>query len=217
METGNEDRLAICKSLGIESLALAHEIIVSGAGKNVSHLFQHGLNAQNLLKLGYSADGMRRLGYQDTTLQMIGYALHKTDSVAGHTAKKEIPVGPEGADSLKELIAANCDIGKLRSMGYTIHHFKMEGYDVRELEQLGFRIDELAKEFDLQHLKNAGFRPRDLAKYFPEHHIKRIFSAYEMKSNGYSAKELIRLGYDIHQIKTAGYSRGELEEIHSHR
>ncbi len=53
MKNNLAERLEICKSVGIENLAKAHEIVAEGVRKGVNFLMQKGLYSRILIGLGY--------------------------------------------------------------------------------------------------------------------------------------------------------------------
>ena len=204
-------RARICRTLGFESAAKAHEKIVAGATKGVELLLSRGLKAQQLQKLGYGAASMKKLGYSDRALKRLGFALGPPAGRSPSTPIRAKKAGEAELAQLRRMIDAGMHASALYGHGFTIHHCKKLGCDARELERLGFPLTELILVYGVVELRRSGFGVRELKTFFSGADLKQSgFDAAEMRGAGYSVRDLLNLGYNENHIRTAGYSIVEL-------
>ncbi len=224
-QTGGDSRIEFCRSLGIESIFKAHELIVQGARQGVQEMIKRGLNAKSLMRLGYDAEGMKKLGYTPVLLKTLGYPgqgaapVARPAAVTGAPAPKgggprelaAVDTGGNFPPEFKQLIAGGARAAELMKAGWTAHHCKKAGCSATDLLQLGFKMEELATMCGCAELMRAGFGPRELRKFFSGHDLKSAgFSAADMRIAGYSVRELLNLGYSENHIRTAGFSVSDL-------
>ena len=217
-EGGLDPRLAMCKKLGIESPAKAHEMVVAGASKGTGWMLQRGLNARALSALGYSASGMARLGYDAEALRTLGYAVQASSPPPSPERLARSTAAPPVGDSeqtevsrLKQLLESGARVTDLRREGFTIHHVKKAGYLASDLDRLGFDLTELVSACGPAELRRADYKPSELRRFFSSSELKNAgYSASDMRLAGYSVRELLNLGYNENQVRTAGYSNSDL-------
>lgn len=218
MARGSDRRDEMCRELGLGGIAHAHRIIVAGAKKGVTELLKKGLRANSLTKLGYTASGMKALGYSNVILEQIGYELSGSKKAKEHEAirVRKTPVDLNSDDiTIKEkiegLVASGYTADQLKAERLGVHDCKRIGYDARELEVIGFRFEELVREYGVHQLRNAGFRIHELRRFFDGRQLKEAgFSASDMRAAGYGIKELLRFGYNENHVRTAGFSNKDL-------
>jgi len=217
-----EERLKLCRQLGISGLDHVHRMVVEGKSRGAHWLLNLGLGARHLELFGYTAEGMERLGYDRRTLAQLGYAVQSAApapaTVGGRSpaagfspaAPHDAPAG-RGPEQLRRLIAAGLRASELHSQGYTIHDCKRLGLSAMELAQLNFPIEALATVCTAAELRRANFGARDLRTFFSGSELKQAgFRADEMRMAGFSVRDLLNLGYNENHIRTAGYSTNEL-------
>jgi len=217
----SDTREELCRTLNIESVQRAYELVLTGASKPPEWLVKRGLNAEHLKKLGYDTVGMRKMGYSATALAQLGYNVPAPEENVPapqnkepekEKEKSEGPAAEEGSErDPKALIEKGYGVHELKLVGITAHHCKLAGVDPRELFRLGYTLDDLVPEFSAEELRLIGFNARELSRYFSGEQLRRIgFSSVEMHNAGYSVQDLIRFGYSENHVVTAGYSVHEL-------
>ena len=210
-------RREICKRLGLENAIKAHSIVLDGLKNGVQWLRGKRLDAEILTELGYDIHGMERIGYTKLQLREIGYI--ESNNVIKDTIKPEIEkrtpvtsIESYGQNDIRQLLKTGLNSQQLKQKGYTARHCKDAGLDVRDLLSRGFSLNELIRIYTLGQLKSARCSARDLRGMINESDLGKTFSAREMQSSGFSAKDLVRLNYPHNQIRTAGYSNRELTD-----
>jgi intracellular multiplication protein IcmE len=217
----SDTREELCRTLNIESVQRAYELVLTGARKPPEWLLKRGLNAEHLKTLGYDTVGMRKMGYTPTALAQLGYNVPVPEENVPAPQNKEPekakeksegPSADEGSErDPKALIEKGYGVHELKPLGITAHHCKLAGVEPRELFRLGYTLDDLVPEFNAAELRLIGFNARELSRYFSGEQLRRIgFSAVEMHNAGYSVRDLIRFGYSENHVVTAGYSVHEL-------
>jgi len=213
-EKNDQDaRIEACKKLGFKNTLYLHRFITEGVKNGVDKLINRGIDAGVLMKLGYSKQGMSRLGFAIEQLNQLGFG-RPEDKI--EREKKEEAPSPDDEDvtpseKAKHLINLGYRANELKSEGFNLHHCKTAGYSAIDLFKIGFRLVELATEYNLNDLKRAGFGPRELKKFFNGHQLRNAgFTASEMRTAGFSVRDLLNFGYNENQVITAGFRLTEL-------
>ena len=211
-----QERNRLCKSLGLTNIANAHKIIVTGAHKGGGWLQGKGLNCARLESLGYNKEILKKLGYKNRDLERLGF-LVKTENLSS-PAKSAEPASP-GLErentgkrmDVRSLVNQGYRASQLKQKGINVHTCKTCGMDARELYQLDFRLDEIAREYGLRKMKAAGFLARDMARFFRGDELRMAgYSSREMRVAGFSVRDLLNFGYPPNQVIEAGFSTREL-------
>jgi len=206
-----DSRAALCKSLGLANEAAVYRLIVACVRKGVEGLLAKGLDVETLARLGYDRAGMKKLGCTETDLQHLGYDAGPHSEPHTPAAQPPAADGETFKERLERLVAAGHRAVELKSAGFMVHHCKAAGYDARQLERLGFSLNELAAEYALHELKRAGFGILDLRGLFSGVELRGAgFTATDMRVAGYTIKQLFGFGYSENQVRTAGFTNVEL-------
>lgn len=218
-----DDRTKICLSIGIGSIAKAHEIIVQCAKQDVSHLIAKGLVSYRLEKLGYSAEAMKKLGYSDAALAALGFI--KESKIIFDNIKKPHPKplhNPNPANTMKPAPQSADKISPHppqppenpnapEASKKSIRELIAEGYAANQLKQLGIvphhcRVEGLS----VGELYRIGFLLDELANEYPLADLKRIgFSAKEL-SRYCNGQQLRNLGFTAQDMRCSGYTVRDL-------
>ena len=202
MDNGLEQRINICKELGLGGIEQVYKLVVEGASRPASFLQQKHLSASILEKLGYSSSAMTKLKYSQEKLHQLGYMVEST-----------LPASLEQQDDnyekLRKLVTAKTHASKLKELGFTIHHCRTANCTPTEVEHCGFSLAEQVQAYTLQELKRGGNHLNALKPYFSDHRLKEVFTAVDFKNAGRSAASLKGLFPDNH-IVAAGYPDNEL-------
>ena len=138
---------------------------------------------------------------------------------------KELKEGGYGAEYLK--IYLKYSVKELKDAGFTVRDLKKEGFklkdyydvfDLKELNEGGYSLRDFKNEnYDLSELqeafsasvkdfKDAGFYLWDIIDAFRT-------KTKKLKEAGYTAAQLNRSGADLFQLKNAGFSVKDLQEL----
>jgi hypothetical protein len=97
-----DQRLAICRSLGIKDLVGLHSLIMESLQKGPAVLLQKKLNSKQLVSLGYSAEATCKLGFKPEALENLGFRIQKPATDAGPEPRPE-----SGTTSRSEAVTSN--------------------------------------------------------------------------------------------------------------
>ena len=69
----SDPRDDICRTIGINNIIAAHEIITAGAKRDPKWLLQRKINAEFLRRIGYTDKYLARMGYNIASLKTLGF------------------------------------------------------------------------------------------------------------------------------------------------
>ena len=232
---GEDAREALCRSLGIDGVMVAHGLVLAGAKRGAEALLQKGLNAQVLSQLGYAAPAMVRLGYRAPALKQIGYPEYGGAAPSGEARARlsaapdntptssTSPIGPIGAKSAPSPGAPPKTLNKDpdRVTESDILDLMARGCRAADLKNLGLNVHHCRKAgCDVADLERIGFAMEELARAFTAAQLRgagyeardlgSLYSGHDLRAAGFSAVEMRSAGYSIRDLLNFGYNENHV-------
>jgi len=159
-----------------------------------------GFDAAALKEIGFSAGELKDLGYHLIDLKNAGYSLRSLSTLYEYD----------------ELVHVGFDATVVDAFdGRSVPELKNDGFSAPALRDMGFFVKDLFLTFKVKEIMEAGFTLKEIEDGgIPKFVVQALDGrpTSELRRGDYTAKMLVRIGFELKELVAGGYDATGLRE-----